>query len=134
MSIKDLPDGGGGDLDPERGQFPVDAPVGPRGVLTCQAQDQGTDRPDGAWAFSPSGSTGSGMTVLQEVAVPAQDSVRADQQELPELVHRQTMEQSGKQEPVGWRERRLGRLTRSEERRVGKECSSPCRSRWSPYH
>ena len=22
----------------------------------------------------------------------------------------------------------------SEERRVGKECSSPCRSRWSPYH
>ena len=24
--------------------------------------------------------------------------------------------------------------TRSEERRVGKECSLPCRSRWSPYH
>ena len=23
---------------------------------------------------------------------------------------------------------------RSEERRVGKECSLPCRSRWSPYH
>ena len=23
---------------------------------------------------------------------------------------------------------------RSEERRVGKECSSACRSRWSPYH
>ena len=23
---------------------------------------------------------------------------------------------------------------RSEERRVGKECSSLCRSRWSPYH
>src|SRR6058998_4233926 len=27
-----------------------------------------------------------------------------------------------------------GRQSRSEERRVGKECSSPCRSRWSPYH
>jgi autotransporter-associated beta strand protein len=27
-----------------------------------------------------------------------------------------------------------GNLTRSEERRVGKECSSTCRSRWSPYH
>src|SRR3546814_10898264 len=26
-----------------------------------------------------------------------------------------------------------GRL-RSEERRVGKECVSTCRSRWSPYH
>src|SRR3546814_14232172 len=25
-------------------------------------------------------------------------------------------------------------LTRSEERRVGKECVSTCRSRWSPYH
>ena len=23
---------------------------------------------------------------------------------------------------------------RSEARRVGKECSEPCRSRWSPYH
>ena len=25
-------------------------------------------------------------------------------------------------------------LGRSEERRVGKECTSWCRSRWSPYH
>src|SRR3546814_9306755 len=31
----------------------------------------------------------------------------------------------------------LGRpdlIERSEERRVGKECVSTCRSRWSPYH
>ena len=27
-----------------------------------------------------------------------------------------------------------GVASRSEERRVGKECSEPCRSRWSPYH
>src|SRR3546814_3446734 len=27
-----------------------------------------------------------------------------------------------------------GSLERSEERRVGKECVSTCRSRWSPYH
>src|SRR3546814_1644663 len=26
------------------------------------------------------------------------------------------------------------RSNRSEERRVGKECVSTCRSRWSPYH
>src|SRR3546814_11064010 len=26
------------------------------------------------------------------------------------------------------------RQSRSEERRVGKECVSTCRSRWSPYH
>ena len=25
-------------------------------------------------------------------------------------------------------------LGRSEERRVGKECLTQCRSRWSPYH
>src|SRR3546814_12365607 len=29
---------------------------------------------------------------------------------------------------------RRRRLHRSEERRVGKECVSTCRSRWSPYH
>src|SRR3546814_3100472 len=28
----------------------------------------------------------------------------------------------------------LPRCDRSEERRVGKECVSTCRSRWSPYH
>src|SRR3546814_3237220 len=34
-----------------------------------------------------------------------------------------------------WRPK-SGRLnwSRSEERRVGKECVSTCRSRWSPYH
>src|SRR3546814_12028346 len=29
---------------------------------------------------------------------------------------------------------RSGSVSRSEERRVGKECVSTCRSRWSPYH
>src|SRR3546814_19120928 len=29
---------------------------------------------------------------------------------------------------------RVCRYARSEERRVGKECVSTCRSRWSPYH
>src|SRR3546814_12900965 len=28
----------------------------------------------------------------------------------------------------------IGVFVRSEERRVGKECVSTCRSRWSPYH
>src|SRR3546814_19469771 len=28
----------------------------------------------------------------------------------------------------------MKRTMRSEERRVGKECVSTCRSRWSPYH
>src|SRR3546814_16383007 len=29
---------------------------------------------------------------------------------------------------------RIGQQRRSEERRVGKECVSTCRSRWSPTH
>ena len=32
------------------------------------------------------------------------------------------------------RERRRFLRRRSEERRVGKECLTQCRSRWSPYH
>src|SRR3546814_1613432 len=34
----------------------------------------------------------------------------------------------------GWSARRSRSSDRSEERRVGKECVSTCRSRWSPYH
>ena len=30
--------------------------------------------------------------------------------------------------------KRRERVERSEERRVGKECATLCRSRWSPYH
>src|SRR3546814_4780600 len=37
--------------------------------------------------------------------------------------------------PQGYRRDPADRIrTRSEERRVGKECVSTCRSRWSPYH
>src|SRR3546814_17373240 len=35
---------------------------------------------------------------------------------------------------LGWRRHVLLHASRSEERRVGKECVSTCRSRWSPYH
>src|SRR3546814_3913963 len=45
-----------------------------------------------------------------------------------DLAHRGNYERSDLVEGLGnthWR---------SEERRVGKECVSTCRSRWSPYH
>src|SRR3546814_12089328 len=35
---------------------------------------------------------------------------------------------------LGLAEARCAQDLRSEERRVGKECVSKCRSRWSPYH
>src|SRR3546814_15030516 len=40
-------------------------------------------------------------------------------------------QQSGSFEFHSWETMTAGR---SEERRVGKECVSTCRSRWSPYH
>src|SRR3546814_11736089 len=38
--------------------------------------------------------------------------------------------------PIGEQGADIARVAalRSEERRVGKECVSTCRSRWSPYH
>src|SRR3546814_6492353 len=36
--------------------------------------------------------------------------------------------------PDGFRGAGMPRDSRSEERRVGKECVSTCRSRWSAYH
>ena len=46
------------------------------------------------------------------------------QDALGEIVHFEPPDEGGS----------LARDERSEERRVGKECSELCRSRWSPYH
>src|SRR3546814_12465072 len=55
--------------------------------------------------------------------------------EQPRLVEQVAVAQVDDAVPGGMRlgedRRRAGR---SEERRVGKECVSTCRSRWSPYH
>ena len=61
--------------------------------------------------------------------ITAEDSV------LRKLVWRRLSDGSERQ----WRDvigvlRVQGSGLRSEERRVGKECVQPCRSRWSPYH
>src|SRR3546814_19401826 len=45
-----------------------------------------------------------------------------------QLQHRKLVEQCNEVEGG------LVDTVRSEERRVGKECVSPCRSRWWPYH
>src|SRR3546814_13272114 len=47
----------------------------------------------------------------------------------PEFAGRKTTKRIDGQAVTGWFTE-----DRSEERRVGKECVSPCRSRWSPYH
>src|SRR3546814_14637124 len=54
-----------------------------------------------------------------------------------------TAGEHGTDDPLGWPPERLGAvrrweaaaaMARSEARRVGKECVSTCRARWSPYH
>jgi hypothetical protein len=82
---EDFPDRRRGDLDAEDGQFAVDASVAPAGVLLGQAQDEGLDAVDGgrpARSFRP-GSFG--VVTSEQVAVPAPDGVRGDDQvQLPQ--------------------------------------------------
>src|SRR3546814_15667945 len=60
------------------------------------------------------------------------DRVRLDEPRSP-VVHVADAEQQFRRRVLPERETADG-LLRSEERRVGKECVSTCRSRWSPYH
>src|SRR3546814_8856524 len=78
------------------------------------------------------------------------DVCSSDLQDLPRLHDGPVIDQIGAEDRVAQRaesafalgsdrgERRhpvnVGKADRSEERRVGKECVSTCRSRWSPYH
>src|SRR3546814_11253100 len=50
------------------------------------------------------------------------------------LLHTDDRFSSESEPPSGFRERLLPRFARSEERRVGTECVSTCRSRCSPSH
>src|SRR3546814_14503189 len=67
-------------------------------------------------------------------AVPASQSPRASRPDRARRGHaagcapRPPARRSPRHSPCRARE------SRSEERRVGKECVSTCRSRWSPYH
>src|SRR3546814_16662523 len=48
------------------------------------------------------------------------------------VAHRRQVHPDARTARHGTNDARIGE--RSEERRVGKECVSTCRSRWSPYH
>src|SRR3546814_6931591 len=63
------------------------------------------------------------VTGVQTCALPI-SLVRVDAEQAVELVLRLAYDSH--------RDVRIGE--RSEERRVGKECVSKCRSRWSPHH
>jgi hypothetical protein len=101
VDLEDLPDGGGRDLESQDGDFAVESPVSPAGVVVRQAQDEGSDAADGASA-GPFGARCAGVTAAQQVAVPAQDGVGGDDQmELSQGWSRELVEQGSEERPVG---------------------------------
>ena len=69
-------------LHSQPGQFPVDPAVAPSGVLPGQPEDQGLDVPAGGRAGLAAHGPG-GLAAADDVAVPAHDRVRGDQQPQP---------------------------------------------------
>src|SRR3546814_13946848 len=53
---------------------------------------------------------------------------------LPRRMAHKRVAGDGEIDILGQGDGKLVLRNRSEERRVGKECVSTCRSRWSPYH
>src|SRR3546814_6588653 len=72
------------------------------------------------------------VTGVQTCALPISASV--DPQALKGAVSYDTHYAVKQHEDQTLRHDEGRRAKRSEERRVGKECVSTCRSRWSPYH
>src|SRR3546814_17464925 len=77
-----------------------------------------------------SGAVRLGAGTLSTLSTGDMDAIRA---EIPEVQYVSAQIRGGGQ--VVFAERNWSTSwNRSEERRVGKECVSTCRSRWSPYH
>src|SRR3546814_14680564 len=72
-----------------------------------------------------------GAALARLAAVAAQIDAVGDAKQL--LRWNRPLACRDRHEREGWHHDLLG-PARSEERRVGKECVSTCRSRWSPYH
>src|SRR3546814_5775104 len=71
-----------------------------------------------------------GIGFQQDMAAPAQIQTKVD---LCARDERRPFRNRRFREEIGDRKEDADQ-DRSEERRVGKECVSTCRSRWSPYH
>jgi hypothetical protein len=76
--LKDLPDHGSGDLEAERGQLAMHPPISPGRILPDQTQDERADGADRRRTPTPLRPAGTGMPPLHDLAVPAQNGVRAD--------------------------------------------------------
>ena len=81
--LQDLPHRRRRDSYPKPGQFPVNPAVAPAGVLTGQPEDQGPDVPAGGWPAGLAAHGPGGPAAADDIAVPPQDGVWADQQPQP---------------------------------------------------
>ena len=81
--LEDLPHRGRRDADAEAGQLAVDPPVAPRGILAGQPQHQGLDAPVGRRTPRTLAPRAPGPAAAQQVAVPAQQRARRDDQPEP---------------------------------------------------
>src|ERR1039458_9229693 len=111
VGLEDLPYGRRRDLDSQPGQLRVDPAVAPFGVVAGQPEDEG---PDGLAGGRPAGPAAHGprrLAVPDDVAVPAHDGVRGDQQ--PQSVaagfgyHAEQCREQGPVRPVELRAARL---------------------------
>jgi hypothetical protein len=98
---QDLPYRRWGDRDPEGEQFAMHSPISPAGVLACQAQDQGPDRPQRAGSAAAVGPGHHCVAAGDQVAVPPEDRVGPDQQpQAPQGRPRQRVQQRGQPRPI----------------------------------
>lgn len=81
--LQHLPYHGCGHLDAQHKQFAEQAAIAPAGILPHQAQHQGANRAHGLRATRALGPGPGRVAACEQVAVPAQDSVRAHQQTQP---------------------------------------------------
>jgi len=116
--LEDLPHGRRCDLYAESGQFAMDPAIPPVGVLTSQPSDQCPDVAPGRWPAGPAARGPGGPAAADDVAVPAQDGVRGDQQPQPLAARfRYRAEQDREQcpvRPVQFRAARLPPLQHGE--------------------
>src|SRR3546814_12565893 len=90
------------------------------------SSDLGADRLQGREQFGVARPRRAKLHILLDRAAE-QHRILPDEAELRAQIDRRML---AAVEPV---DEDIARLGRSEERRVGKECVSTCRSRWSPY-
>src|SRR3546814_8467614 len=73
------------------------------------------------------------VTGVQTCALPISDNAVGGENSIADD-GRSLLQARDGQQVFSASSREDGQIMRSEERRVGKECVSTCRSRWSPYH